>query len=204
MGDEIRTAENNSEEVATEETAVEETAEQTPAGKSYTQEQLNTMLANEKRTARQAILKELGFEVSNPKDYKATVKGIKAQLDAGKTQAQLDAEARATAETAKAEAEAKANMLEMKVAALAAGVNPQYLDDVIILAQAKVNDTTTVDKAITELKNKYSTFFEEGSTVSGTGRSNNPPRKPATKTEGLGQRLAKANRPVNKSTYFKN
>lgn len=205
MGDEIRTTENTSEEVATEETTVEETAEQTPAGKSYTQEQLNTMLANEKRTARQAILKELGFEVSNPKDYKATVKGIKATLDAGKTQAQLDAEARKTAETAKAEAEAKADMLEMKVAALAAGVNPQYLDDVIILAQAKVNDTTTVDKVITELKNKYSTFFEESSTTaSGTGRSNNPPRKPATKTEGLGQRLAKANRPANKSTYFKN
>lgn len=204
MGDEIRTAETTSEEVTTEETAVEETVEQTPAGKSYTQEQLNAMLANEKRTARQAILKELGFEVSNPKEYKATVKGIKAQLDAGKTQAQLDAEARATAETEKAEAEAKANMLEMKVAALAAGVNPQYLDDVIILAQARVNDTTTVDKVITELKNKYTTFFEESSTTSGTGRSNNPPRKPATKTEGLGQRLAKANRPVNKSTYFKN
>lgn len=204
MGDEIRTAETTSEGVTTEETAVEETVEQTPASKSYTQEQLNTMLANEKRTARQAILKELGFEVSNPKEYKATVKGIKAQLDAGKTQAQLDAEARATAETEKAEAEAKANMLEMKVAALAAGVNPQYLDDVIILAQAKVNDTTTVDKVITELKNKYTTFFEESSTTSGTGRSNNPPRKPATKTEGLGQRLAKANRPVNKSTYFKN
>lgn len=204
MGDEIRTAETTSEEVTTEETAVEETVEQTPAGKSYTQEQLNAMLANEKRTARQAILKELGFEVSNPKEYKATVKGIKAQLDAGKTQAQLDAEARATAETEKAEAEAKANMLEMKVAALAAGVNPQYLDDVIILAQAKVNDTTTVNKVITELKNKYTTFFEESSTTSGTGRSNNPPRKPATKTEGLGQRLAKANRPVNKSTYFKN
>ena len=202
MGDELRTAETTSEEVTTEETAVEETVEQTPAGKSYTQEQLNNMLANEKRTARQAILKELGFEVSNPKDYKAAVKGIKAQLDAGKTQAQLDAEARATAETEKAEA--KANMLEMKVAALAAGVNPQYLDDVIILAQAKVNDTTTVDKVITELKNKYTTFFEESSTASGTGRSNNPPRKPATKTEGLGQRLAKANRPVNKSTYFKN
>lgn len=204
MGDEIRTAETTSEEVTTEETSVEETVEQTPAGKSYTQEQLNAMLANEKRTARQAILKELGFEVSNPKEYKATVKGIKAQLDAGKTQAQLDAEARATAETEKAEAEAKANMLEMKVAALAAGVNPQYLDDVIILAQAKVNDTTTVDKVITEIKNKYTTFFEESSTTSGTGRSNNPPRKPATKTEGLGQRLAKANRPVNKSTYFKN
>lgn len=204
MGDEIRTTENNSEEVATEETTVEETTEQTPAGKSYTQEQLNTMLANEKRTARQAILKELGFEVSNPKDYKAAVKGIKAQLDAGKTQAQLDAEARATAETAKAEAEAKANMLEMKVAALAAGVNPEYLDDIIVLAQSKVSETMPVEKVMEKFKNKYPSFFAEVSGGSGTGRSNNPPRKPATKTEGLGQRLAKANRPVNKSTYFKN
>lgn len=204
MGDEIRTAENNSEEVSTEETSVEETAEQTPAGKSYTQEQLNTMLANEKRTARQAILKELGFEVSNPKDYKATVKGIKAQLDAGKTQAQLDAEARATAETAKAEAEAKASMLEMKVAALAAGVNPEYLDDIIVLAQSKVSETMPVEKVMEKFKTKYPSFFAEVSGGSGTGRSNNPPRKPATKTEGLGQRLAKANRPVNKSTYFKN
>ena len=175
-----------------------------PAGKSYTQEQLNTMMANEKRTARQALLKELGFDIKDDKSYKDTIKNIKATLDAGKTQAQLDAEAKAAAETAKAEAEAKANKLEMKVAALAAGVNPEYLDDIIVLAQSKVSDTMPVEKVMEEFKTKYPAFFGETSGNSGTGRSTNPPRKQTAGSEGLGQRLAKANKPAAKSSYFKN
>lgn len=175
-----------------------------PVGKTYTQEQLNSMMANEKRTARQAILKELGFDIKDDKSFKDTLKSIKDTLDAGKTQAQLDAEAKVAAETAKAEAETKAAKLEMKVAALAAGVNPEYLDDIIVLAQSKVSETMSVEKVMEEFKTKYPSFFAEATGGSGTGRSNNPPRKPATKTEGLGQRLAKANRPVNKNTYFKN
>lgn len=175
-----------------------------PAGKTYTQEQLSAMMANEKRTARQAILKELGFDIKDDKSFKDTMKNIKATLDAGKTQAQLDAEAKAAAETAKAEAEAKAAKLEMKVAALAAGVNPEYLDDIIVLAQSKVNETTTVEKVMEEFKTRYASFFKENSGGSGTGRSNNPPRKPPAGTEGLGQRLAKVNKPATKSSYFKN
>lgn len=175
-----------------------------PAGKTYTQEQLNTMMANEKRTARQAILKELGFDIKDDKSFKDTMKNIKATLDAGKTQAQLDAEAKVAAETAKAEAEAKAAKLEMKVAALAAGANPEYLDDIIVLAQSKVNETTTVEKVMEDFKTKYPSFFKENSGGSGTGRSNNPPRKPTAGTEGLGQRLAKVNKPATKSSYFKN
>ena len=162
------------------------------------------MMANEKRTARQAILKELGFDIKDDKSFKDTLKSIKDTLDAGKTQAQLDAEAKVAAETAKAEAETKAAKLEMKVAALAAGANPEYLDDIIILAQSKVSETMPVEKVMEEFKTKYPSFFAEASGGSGTGRSNNPPRKPPAGTEGLGQRLAKANRPVNKSTYFKN
>jgi hypothetical protein len=175
-----------------------------PAGKTYTQGQLNSMMANEKRTARQAILKELGFDIKDDKSFKDTLKNIKATLDAGKTQAQLDAEAKAAAETAKAEAETKAAKLEMKVAALAAGVNPEFLDDIIVLAQSKVSETMTVEKVMEEFKTKYPSFFAEASGGSGTGRSNNPPRKPPAGTEGLGQRLAKVNKPTAKSSYFKN
>lgn len=175
-----------------------------PAGKTYTQEQLNSMMANEKRTARQAILKELGFDIKDDKNFKDTMKSIKATLDAGKTQAQLDAEAKAAAETAKAEAETKAAKLEMKVAALAAGVNPEYLDDVIVLAQSKVSEIMPVEKVMEEFKNKYPSFFAETSGGSGTGSSNNPPRKPPAGTESLGQRLAKVNKPTAKSSYFKN
>lgn len=175
-----------------------------PAGKTYTQEQLNSMMANEKRTARQALLKELGYDIKDDKSFKETIKSIKTTLDAGKTQAQLDAEAKAAAETARNEAEARAAKLEMKVAALAAGVNPEFLDDIIVLAQSKVSETMTVDKVMEEFKTKYPSFFAEASGGSGTGHSNNPPRKPPAGTEGLGQRLAKVNKPTVKSSYFKN
>lgn len=173
-------------------------------GKTYTQEQLNNMMANEKRTARQAILKELGFDIKDDKNFKNTLKSIKETLDAGKTQAQLDSEAKVAAETARDEAESKAVKLEMKVAALAAGVNPEYLDDIIVLAQSKVSETTSVETVMEEFKTKYPTFFLGSSTDSGTGHSNNPPRKPLTGAEGLGQRLARVNKPAAKSSYFKN
>lgn len=173
-------------------------------GKTYTQEQLNNMMANEKRTARQAILKELGFDIKDDKNFKNTLKSIKETLNAGKTQAQLDSEAKVAAETARDEAESKAVKLEMKVAALTAGVNPEYLDDIIVLAQSKVSETTSVETVMEEFKTKYPTFFLGSSTDSGTGHSNNPPRKPLTGAEGLGQRLARVNKPTAKSSYFKN
>lgn len=173
-------------------------------GKTYTQEQLNNMMANEKRTARQAILKELGFDIKDDKNFKNTLKSIKETLNAGKTQAQLDSEAKVAAETARDEAESKAVKLEMKVAALTAGVNPEYLDDIIVLAQSKVSETTSVETVMEEFKTKYPTFFLGSSTDSGTGHSNNPPRKPLTGAEGLGQRLARVNKPAAKSSYFKN
>ena len=80
-------------------------------GKSYTQEQLNAMMANEKRTARQAILKELGLEYKDDKDFITQMATIKKTLDAGKTQQQLDAEAKKAAEAARDEANAKATQL---------------------------------------------------------------------------------------------
>lgn len=175
-----------------------------PVEKTYTQEQINSMMANEKRTARQALLKELGYELQDDKNYRDVVKGIKEVLDAGKTQAQLDAEAKSAAEIARNEAESRAAKLEIKVAALSAKANPEYLDDLISLVMTKISDTVTAEAAISELKSKYPNFFEIAETsAQGTGHSNNPPRKPSTGGQGLGQRLAKANHNPVKSTYFK-
>lgn len=172
-----------------------------PGEKSYTQEQLNAMMANEKRTARQALLKELGFDIKDDKSYKDTIKAIKSTLDAEKTQSQLDSEARERAESEKAEAEAKASKLEMKVEALSAGANPEYLEDIIVLAQSKVDENTPIGKAMAELKTRYPVLFSTES--SGTGNSTNPPRKPNSTSEGLGQRLAKSHKASTKSSYFK-
>ncbi len=183
----------------------ESTPQNPPEGKTYTQEQLNSMMAAEKRTARSALLKELGIELKDDKDYKSAVDNLKKTLDAGKTQAQLDAEARKAAEDALGEASAKAAALEMKVLALSAGAVPTAVDDIIALISTRVSQGETTEKAIEELKTKYPSFFSsEGSGSKGTGSPTNPPSKKAPGTEGLGQRLAKTNKTTVKSTYFKN
>lgn len=172
-------------------------------GTQYTQEQINTMMANEKRTARQALLKSLGIELKEGEKYEDAIKRVKGTLDAGKTQAQLDAEARTKAEGERDEANKKVSDLETKVAALSAGAKPESLDDVITLAQAKVSSGKTIEDALKELKEKYPVLFGESDKNNGTGNSTNPPRKGAN-TESLGQRLAKNSKHSVKSTYFKN
>ena len=172
-------------------------------GTKYTQEQINNMMANEKRTARQALLKSLGIELKEGEKYEDAIKRVKGTLDAGKTQAQLDAEAKTKAEGERDEANKKVSALETKVAALSAGVKPESLDDVITLAQAKVFAGKTLKDALKELKEKYPVLFGESDKNTGTGNSTNPPRKGAN-AENLGQRLAKNSKHTVKSAYFKN
>lgn len=173
-------------------------------GTQYTQEQLNTMMANEKRTARQALLKSLGIELKEGEKYEDAIKRVKSTLDAGKTQAQLDAEAKTKAEGERDEANKKVSSLETKVAALSAGVKPESLDDVITLAQAQVLAGKTLEDALKNLKEKYPVLFGEAGKNNGTGNPNNPARNKSGNTESLGQRLAKNSKHAVKSTYFKN
>lgn len=173
-------------------------------GTQYTQEQLNTMMANEKRTARQALLKSLGIELKEGEKYEDAIKRVKTTLDAGKTQAQLDAEAKTKAEGERDEANKKVSALETKVAALSAGVKPEFLEDVITLAQAQVLAGRTLEDALKNLKEKYPVLFGETEKDKGTGNPNNPARNKGGNTESLGKRLAKNSKHAVKSTYFKN
>ncbi len=177
---------------------------QNQQGTQYTQEQINNMMANEKRTARQALLKSLGIELKDGEKYEDAIKRIKGTLDAGKTQAQLDAEAKTKAEGERDEANKKVSALETKVAALSAGVKPEALDDVITLTQAKVLSGKTTDQALKELKTAYPVLFGEADKNNGTGNPNNPARNKSGNIESLGQRLAKNSKHSVKSTYFKN
>lgn len=100
--------------------------------KTFTQEDVNRMMANEKRTARSALLKELGYEVKDGKitETIATVKGI---LDSGKTQQQLDQEARTTAENNLAAEKSKTSALQARVDVMTAGVKPEFVTDAIAM-----------------------------------------------------------------------
>ena len=182
--------------------AQQQQAQQQESGKTYTQAQINSMMANEKRTARQALLKELGFEVGDDQSYQTTVANIKKTLDAGKTQQQLDQEAKTKAEGEAKDANARAALAEMKVSALTAGVKPDRLDDMIILAQAKIAGGQKADQAFADLKKNYPDAFGIESS-GGTGSHVNPANKTGNDGENRGTRLAKQNKTSVKSSYFK-
>lgn len=172
--------------------------------KSFTQEEVNRMMASEKRSARSALLKELGYEVKDGK-YTDAVTAIKSILDAGKTQQQLDQEARTTAESNLAAERSKVSSLQARVDVMTAGVKPEFVSDAIAMLLPQVTEQKTLSQLLEEYKTKYPIWFGESSMGSkGTGNPNNPPKPNGGKDTGeFGKRLAQANKPQSKSSYFK-
>lgn len=172
--------------------------------KTFTQEQVNGMMAAEKRSGRLALLKELGYEVKDGAKASDVIAQVKGILDSGKTQQQKDQEAREKAEGDLSAEQAKSKQLQAKIDAMTAGVKPDYVDDAIALLSPRVTDQKPLSKLLEESKEKYPNWFGEAEGFKGTGGSTNPPRGKGTNTEGLGKRLAQANKPATKSSFFKN
>ena len=78
--------------------------------------------------------------------------------DSQKTAEQLSAEKISAAESRATEAEKKAAAAEAKAYAYSKGVNAEAVDDVIALALPKVDDNTTMEKAIEAVIAKYPSF----------------------------------------------
>lgn len=179
------------------------TAENNQQPKTFTQEEVNTFLAGEKRSARVSVLKALGFDVSDDTKYADLIKQAKGVLDSQKTQAQLDAEAKAAAETAAAEATSKLAALQLKFDALSQGVKPESVDDVVALITPHITEDKPAEQLLKEYKTKYPMFYTDGSSDNGTGSNVSTSRKTNPNSEGLGARLGKTNvTPSKKSSYF--
>lgn len=173
----------------------------TPAEKTFTQAEVNKLLANEKRQGRQSALRALGL---NPDDKNAE-KAAKAILDAQKTQAERDAEALTAAQAAQTAAEQKAQALEHKFSIIAAGCKVEYADEVAALVSLKITDTTDFDTALKAVKEKFSMFFEDTKdNDTGTGKGQGHKRQNTDqKPGGLGARLAQnISSKSNKNPYF--
>ena len=172
--------------------------------KTFTQEQVNGMMAAEKRSGRLALLKELGYEVKEGAKVSDVIAQVKGILDSGKTQQQRDQEAREKAEGDLSAEQAKSKQLQAKIDAMTAGVKSEYVDDAIALLSPRVTDQKPLSKLLEESKEKYPNWFGESEGSKGTGGSTNPPRGKGSNTEGLGKRLAQTNKPAAKSSFFKN
>lgn len=167
--------------------------------KTFTQEEVNRMLANEKRQGRQSVLKALGLD---PND-KYAEKKAKAILDGQKTKEEKDAEALKAEQEARSNAEAKAAAAEHKLTALTNGCKKDYIDEVIALASAKVDETTDFETALKAVKEKCPAFFDEGDpgTGGGQGHRRNPKdEKPGSFGARLAQSVVSAN--TKKNPYF--
>lgn len=180
--------------------------------KTFTQEDVNRMMAREKKQGRNSVYNELGID---PNDTKS-IELIKTIIDAQKGQAQ---EASDTGNVAGqqneqlAEAEHRAAVAEAKAEAMVLGVKPQFVDDVVTLATVRIAEQEGAEfkTIIGELKQKYPVWFgnvdgDDPSNVGqkGTGSSikSDSGSNGSKKEEGLGKRLAAQRKPSRKNFSY--
>lgn len=177
--------------------------------KTFTQSQVNKMMAREKRQGKRAALKEFGLEGMTKKEAEEFKKWREEQ----KTEEEKKAEKRAADEMAAKEINAKVAKAEVKAEALVAGAKSKYLDDVIVLALAIMKDDEDIDAeaAVEEVKTKHKLFFtkdnsDDDSTDEkdkkgkrGTGKSPKEDKNKGT-NKSLGARLAASKKGAKKTT----
>ena len=185
-------------------------------GKMFTQDQVTKMMTREKNQGRNAAYKEMGID---PKDDKM-VKMFKAFVDSQKSDEQKAAEKESENQTKVNEAEQRAVIAEAKAEAMVLGVKSQYVDDIVILAMAKMTEGSDLKTVIGELKTKYPVWFGESSDKDdkgkdkgkgktgqrGTGSSvKNSDKDKKGEEKGLGARLAAQRKTGGKkSSYWGN
>ena len=175
--------------------------------KTYTNAELQRMMAKEKKQGKSAgkteLMKELGID--NLDDFKSSLEDFKKYQESQKTEAEKANEKITKATNEKASAEKRAELAEAKVEAMKNGVNPQFVDDVITLALAKKQDGEDLSDVIESMKESHKMFFGTNTEDDGTGNNINGKKAPL-KVDGIGATLGKKKAAANsvKSSYFKN
>lgn len=161
-------------------------------GKTFTQEDVNRMMAREKNQGRNSVYKELGID---PNDKKS-IALVKALVESQKADENAEQNAASNAELE--EANRRALVAEAKAQAMMMGILPKYVEDAIALALPKVTEEKDLKTVIGELKSKYPVWVKEddddkGSSVGkkGTGSSiGSSDSKNGKDAKGIGARLA--------------
>ena len=167
--------------------------------KTYTQEEVNALLAKEKSAGQSDVYKKLGID---PTDEKV-VAMFKAFVESQKTEADKQKEASDKQQAALIMAQERANIAEAKAEAMKLGAKAEFVEDVVTLALAKKTEDGDIKSVINELKTKYSVWFgasedkgkdsDESTGDKGTGASVKPSGKGKSggrAATGIGKRLA--------------
>lgn len=126
--------------------------------KTFTQEDVNNIVAREAKKAQEKLLKQLGIEDFN--SAKEGLQKFKEWQESQKTEAQKQAERLQQLEQQFTAVQQEKEALAAQLAAVKAGVHADFVEDVVVLAQRLVNDDTTLEEAITKVIEKYPHFKE--------------------------------------------
>ncbi|MBU9711069.1 hypothetical protein [Evansella tamaricis] len=127
--------------------------------KTFTQEDVNNLIAKETRKQQEKILKDLGID-----DFKNAKEGMKKFQDwqeSQKTEAQKQQEKLQDLENNYNTTSQENQSLKAQLAALKTGVQSDSVEDVVALAERLVSDEVSLDEAINQVIEKYPHFKGE-------------------------------------------
>lgn len=115
-------------------------ADPTPAAgaKTFTQEDVNNLIARESKSAVEKLLKDAGIAAEG--DYKASLAAFKGWQDSQKSELEKATGAQATLAKEKADAVARADALERQLTAVGKGIPADKSAKYIKLAEAYMTD----------------------------------------------------------------
>lgn len=176
--------------------------------KTFTQAQVNRMMAKEKNQGRNSVYNELGIK---PGDKKILAM-IKSFIESQKTDEQKAAEAEQSSNKELEEANRKVIIAEAKAEAMMLGIKKQYVEDAVTLVIAKIeNEEADAKTALGELKSKYPVWFEKEDDKNSTGKKGtgssikskgNNGSKKDSEENNLGARLAAKRKSGVKNSYW--
>lgn len=178
-----------------------------PEDKTFTQEQVNSMIAAEKRKNLSSVYKGLGFE--SEEAAKEFVQKYKSEEEKNNSDLVKAQEKAAQLEAEKKAETARAQDLQYKFDAMAEGCDAKAAEDVVVLAKAKMSDDKDFAAALKEIKEQYPAMFgQNDNSGGGTGGGGTSPRGKLKSGDlsGMGKRLAeqrKQNNAAKENEYFK-
>lgn len=129
--------------------------------KTFTQEDVNNIVARESKKATEKLLKSLGFEdVKNAKDG---LQKLQEWQESQKTEQQKQTEALEKYQKDLEATKAEKELTELKLEAFVAGAKAESIDDVLLLAKARVSDEVSKQDAIKQVLEAYP-HFKQGQT----------------------------------------
>ena len=167
-----------------------ENGDQTPSesgDKTFTQAEVTAMMTKEKKEGKRSILKSLGFETEE--DAKKAIEAYNKSLEDKKTDDEKKDEKIKSIGIEKDEALSRAKTAESKLACFEAGVNKDYIDDIMAIASTKVTDDKDLSTVIKEMKDdkKYSNFFGTNDESKGTGGNPGHSNQGGESNESIGE-----------------